>query len=95
MNDLTEFSLSLAARTQVSVDSAAYAKELFQKPVWGIIDGFHLKEVNEWTRKVIPYLETLEGTELYPCYCTSFAVWAAIHQKIPSSEVSVGIKITW
>lgn len=74
---------------------AAYAEKLFQKPVRGIIGGFHLKEVDERTRKVISYLETLEVPELYPCHCTSFAVRAAIHQKIPCGEVSVGMKITW
>ena len=73
----------------------AYAKNLFQKPILGIIGGFHLKEVNERTNQVIGYLETLGATELYPCHCTSFAVRAAIHQKIPCREVSSGMKITW
>ena len=73
----------------------AYAKNLFQKPILGIIGGFHLKEVNERTKQVIGYLETLGATELYPCHCTSFAVRAAIHQKIPCREVSSGMKITW
>lgn len=74
---------------------AAYAEELFQKPVRGIISGFHLKKMDERTRNVVSYLETLGTAEFYPCHCTSFAVRAALHQKIPYGEVSVGLKITW
>lgn len=74
---------------------AAYAGTLFKKPVKGIIGGFHLKMMDERTEKVISGLEALGVRELYPCHCTSFAVKAAIHQKIPCGEVGVGTKITW
>ena len=72
-----------------------YAVSLFEKPVAGIIGGFHLKEVNERVEKTIEYLAGLGLKELYPCHCTSFAVRSAIHQRIPVGEVGVGMKIEW
>ncbi len=72
-----------------------YALSLFEKPVKGIIGGFHLKTVDVRVERTIEYLCSLSLQELYPCHCTSFAVRAAIHQKIPIGEVGVGMKIEW
>ncbi len=72
-----------------------YAKSIFNKPVKGIIGGFHLKTVNERVEKTIEYLSSLDLEELYPCHCTSFAVRSAINQKIPVGEVGVGMKLEW
>lgn len=74
---------------------AEYAKQLFQKPVLGIIGGFHLKKVDARTEQTIQYLKGLNLRELYPCHCTSFAVKAAIHAVIPIGEVGVGMKLVW
>ncbi|MDO5845874.1 MAG: MBL fold metallo-hydrolase [Methanocorpusculum sp.] len=74
---------------------AEYAKQIFQKPVRGIIGGFHLKKVDSRTEQTIAYLKTLNLEELYPCHCTSFAVQAAIHAEIPIEEVGVGMKLAW
>lgn len=72
-----------------------YAVSLFGKKVAGIIGGFHLRQMDERAEKTIAYLEGLGLSELYPCHCTSFAVRSAMHQKIPTGEVGVGMKIEW
>ena len=73
----------------------AYAKELFEKPILGIIGGWHMKKVDSHTEKTIEYLKQNNITDLYPCHCTSFVVKAAVHQAIPVHEVGVGLKIEW
>ncbi len=73
----------------------AYAKQLFGKPILGIIGGWHMKKVDSRTEKTIAYLKNEGVAELYPCHCTSFVVKAAIHQVMPIREVGVGLKIEW
>ena len=73
----------------------SYAQKLFAKPVAGIIGGFHLRYADERVEKTVQFLQTLGEVELRPCHCTSFAVRAAINQKLPVIETGVGTKIEW
>ena len=73
----------------------AYAKELFKKPILGIIGGWHMKKMDERAEKTIAYMKNEGISEMYPCHCTSFAVKAAVHQVIPVHEVGVGLRIEW
>lgn len=62
--------------------------------VTGVIGGFHLFQVNERVKATIRYFEESGIRQLYPCHCTSFAVRAAIHEKIPVKEVGVGFMLS-
>lgn len=73
----------------------AYAKELTNKPVLGIIGGWHMKKMDERAEKTISYMKNEGISEMYPCHCTSFAVKAAVHQEIPVHEVGVGLTVEW
>ena len=74
----------------------AYAKNLFAKPILGVIGGFHLKEVDNRVRKTIAWFKNEGVCEVYPCHCTSFMVRAAFHEAFPvEREISVGTEIEW
>ncbi|HJJ29165.1 MAG TPA: MBL fold metallo-hydrolase [Methanocorpusculum sp.] len=74
----------------------AYAKELFAKPVLGVIGGFHLKEVNEQVKLTIAFFRREGIDEAYPCHCTSFMVRAAFNEAFPvKKEAGVGAEIEW
>lgn len=73
-----------------------YAKKVCKENrVIGVIGGFHLFEVTEQVNKTIEYLQENNLKELYPCHCTSFAVRAEIHKRLPVKEVGVGLEIEW
>jgi len=72
-----------------------YAKNLFKKPVIGIIGGFHLKDVDVRLEKTIAYLKAEKIRDLMPCHCTSFPVRCSINSTIPVKDVGVGTKIEW
>lgn len=74
---------------------AEYAKNLFEKPVAGIIGGFHLKTVDERVRKTIEYFKNNNIKTIYPAHCTSFEVKSAINYEIPVGVVGVGLNIEW
>lgn len=74
----------------------SYAKTVTgQQKVKGILGGFHLFALDERARQTIDFIEQEHIPLLYPCHCTSFAVRAALHQKCPLHEVSVGLKLNW
>ncbi|HJJ48919.1 MAG TPA: MBL fold metallo-hydrolase [Methanocorpusculum sp.] len=73
-----------------------YAKQLFAKPVLGVLGGFHLKEVNEQVIQTIDYFRREKIREVYPCHCTSFMVRAAFHETFPiEKEIGVGTEFDW
>lgn len=74
----------------------AYAKEVTgRRQVKGILGGFHLFERNYRTKQTIDFIEKEQIPLLYPCHCTSFAVRAALHEKCPLGEASVGMRLNW
>ena len=62
--------------------------------VTGVIGGFHLFQVNERGKAPIRYFGEAGIRRLYPCHCTSFAVRAAIHEKISVKEVGMGFVLS-
>lgn len=73
-----------------------HAKKVCQEErVLGLIGGFHMFRPSERLVKTIAYLSENQVTELYPCHCTSFAVKAEIHKRIPVEEVGVGLTVEW
>lgn len=74
----------------------SYAKQITGRTkVKGVLGGFHLFQLDERTQKTIEFLEKEQIPLLYPCHCTSFLVRAALHQKCPVGEVSVGMCFNW
>ncbi len=73
----------------------SYAKQISKKPVLGVIGGFHLKNVDMRVQKTIAFLEKENLHILCPCHCTSFAVKAAINEKIPVTEIGSGSRFNW
>lgn len=63
--------------------------------ILGVLGGFHLFEVTPQVEKTIAYFEKNRIKLLYPCHCVSFAVKAAIHQRLPIGEVGVGLTLEW
>lgn len=62
--------------------------------VTNVIDGLHLFQVNEGVETTIRYFEGAGIRQLYPCHCTSLAVCATIHEKIPVEKVGVGFTLS-
>ncbi len=72
----------------------SYAKTLFaNRPVLGVLGGFHLFEENEQLQRTAEFLQKEQIASLYPCHCISFAARAALHRITPIREISVGENI--
>ena len=63
------------------------------KPVKGILGGFHLRRLDERAEQTAEYLEGLGLEMLYPCHCTCFDVKARLARSIPVTEVGVGLTL--
>ena len=71
-----------------------HAKQVcHEERVVGVLGGFHLFDLSEQVERSIAYFQANAITRLYPCHCVSFAVKSAIHQRIPVSEVGVGLRL--
>lgn len=70
------------------IEHARRVTGVFQ--VAAVIGGFHLKAVNEQTRRTIEYLKGLEGIRVIPSHCTFDPALGYFHSVFGSSEVLAG-----
>ena len=74
----------------------AYAKTLFpDRPVLGVIGGFHLFHCDQRLQDTISYFQAQNLQHLYPCHCVSFQAKAEMHRVIPVQETGVGLQLNW
>ena len=74
----------------------AYAKTLFpDRPVLGVIGGFHLFHCDQQLQDTISYFQAQNLQHLYPCHCVSFQAKAEMHRVIPVQETGVGLQLNW
>jgi 7,8-dihydropterin-6-yl-methyl-4-(beta-D-ribofuranosyl)aminobenzene 5'-phosphate synthase len=60
------------------------------KEIYGVIGGFHLKEVIHQTRQTIKYLDDNEVTHVIPSHCTGTPALEAFRDKFGSVQVRSG-----
>lgn len=71
-----------------------YAKKVCDDHrVLGVIGGFHLLKENEQVEKTVEYLENCHMKMAYPCHCVSLSAKVKMYNKIPVSEVGVGMTL--
>ena len=63
------------------------------RPLSGIIGGFHLMKDDRQLRETVAYLkEHVTGT-LYPCHCVSLYAKHCLMKEMPVKEVGVGMTL--
>jgi len=68
-----------------------YAKKITrEKKVYGVIGGFHLKESDSITRKVIEYFKSENIKRIYPAHCTALPAMAAFWNEFGIQQVKTG-----
>lgn len=72
-----------------------YAKKICKEDrISGIIGGFHLFEANNQLEKTVNYLNSCNIQHLYPCHCVSLEAKCKMSEKLPLTEVGVGLQIS-
>lgn len=66
-----------------------------QDQVLGVIGGFHLRELDERSRRAIEYLKGENIPNLYPCHCTALSVKVAMGNTMHIEEAGAGTSLTW
>ncbi|PXX96022.1 MBL fold metallo-hydrolase [Marinifilum breve] len=75
-------------------NTVEYAKEVCKtNPVYAVIGGFHLKEIDELTIKTIEYLKDENIEILGPTHCTSFKVRDEFSKSFNLLELAAGVVI--
>ena len=59
----------------------------------GVIGGFHLFEEDEQLAKTIDYLDGCKAEMLYPCHCVSLRAKHRMMERLPVTEVGVGLTL--
>lgn len=72
-----------------------YAKKVCNEPrILGVLGGFHLFEYDSRVKQTIQYLESCNIRHLYPCHCVSLLVKSKLMERLPVTEVGVGMSIS-
>ena len=66
-----------------------------QSRIMGVIGGFHLRQLDERTKKIIEYLKREDIPYLYPCHCTALSVKMAMGSEMHIEEVGTGTSLEW
>ena len=66
-----------------------------QDRIMGVIGGFHLRQMDERTNKIIDYLKGEDIPYLYPCHCTALSVKMAMGNEMHIEEVGTGTGLEW
>lgn len=73
------------------VNTLEYAKKITgEKIIYGIMGGFHLKEVDNQIKSTISYLKDNNVKHLLPSHCTSFPALSAFHESFHIKIVKTG-----
>lgn len=68
-----------------------YAKEITgENRIHGIVGGFHLSKIDERLEKTMDYLVQISPEIFAPCHCVTFEVKAAMHKRLPITNMLVG-----
>ena len=78
---------------EVSIDKDNKDTYGSEKPVTGIIGGFHLLEQNRQLEETIHFLKQNTKGTLYPCHCVSLAAKYEMMKARPIAEVGVGLQL--
>lgn len=72
-----------------------YAKHICdEERVLGVIGGFHLFADDERLAQTVDYLAVQQPKLCYPCHCVSLAAKAKMLERLPVTEVGVGMTVT-
>ncbi len=73
------------------VNTLEYAKKVTgEKSIYGIIGGFHLKEVNRQTKETIEYLKKNNVKHIIPSHCTALPALSAFYNAFGCRQVKTG-----
>jgi 7,8-dihydropterin-6-yl-methyl-4-(beta-D-ribofuranosyl)aminobenzene 5'-phosphate synthase len=71
-----------------------YAKEVTNiNNVYAVIGGFHLREINETTKKTIDYLKKEKIEKIIPCHCVADEVIGLFKKELNSDTIYSGDSI--
>jgi 7,8-dihydropterin-6-yl-methyl-4-(beta-D-ribofuranosyl)aminobenzene 5'-phosphate synthase len=73
------------------VNTLEHAKRVtgFNK-IYGIMGGFHLKEINHQTKETIRYIKENKVEKIYPSHCTELPALSAFYEDFGSAPVKTG-----
>lgn len=66
-----------------------------QSRVMGVIGGFHLRQLDDRSRRILAYLKGEDIPCLYPCHCTALSVKVAMGNDMHIEEVGTGVSLEW
>ncbi len=71
-----------------------YAKKITSRnKVYGVIGGFHLKDADIVTKKVIEYFKKEKIEKIYPSHCTELPALAEFYNNFKINQLKTGMKI--
>lgn len=71
-----------------------YAKKVCnEEKILGVLGGFHLFDDDFRLEKTIQYLEACNMKQLYPCHCVSLLAKAKMLERLPVTEVGIGMTV--
>jgi 7,8-dihydropterin-6-yl-methyl-4-(beta-D-ribofuranosyl)aminobenzene 5'-phosphate synthase len=73
------------------VNTLEYAKKVTgENRIYGIMGGFHLKEINRQTTETIDYLKKNGVTHIYPSHCTALPALSAFYTNFNFRQIKTG-----
>jgi len=73
------------------VNTLEYAKKVTgDNRIYGIIGGFHLKEINRQTKETIEYLKKNAVRHIYPSHCTAIQSLSAFYTSFKVKQIKTG-----
>jgi len=73
------------------VNTLEYARKVTgEKIIYGIMGGFHLKELDDQTKSTIFYLKENNVKHVLPSHCTAFPALSAIHESFHTKMTRTG-----
>ncbi len=65
------------------------------KKVLAVIGGFHLKEINEQTKKTIAYFKKQKIKHIYPSHCTDLPALSAFYEAFNIKQLKSGMHLNF
>jgi len=73
------------------VNTLEHAKKVTgENVIYGIMGGFHLKEIDKQTKESIRYLKENKVKHVFPSHCTSLPALTAFYQEFKGKQVKTG-----
>jgi len=78
------------------VNTLEHAKKVTgENRIYGIIGGFHLKEINLQTKETIEYLKKNEVKHIFPSHCTALPALSAFYSSFGIKQIKTGDVFTF